>query len=68
VETNSLCGQYKEGELDENIAHILFENTNGQSPFKGIDQNDLESAWRRPIVMVCALHTDQNFLGVQFAL
>ena len=38
MDTKLLCGQYKEGELDENLGNILFENTDVQSPVQGFEQ------------------------------
>ena len=38
MDTKLLCGQYKEGELDENLGNILFENTDVQSPVRSFDQ------------------------------
>ena len=44
MDTKLLCGQYNEGELDENLGSILFENTDIQSSVQGFDQSDLDSA------------------------
>ena len=38
MDTKLLCGQHKEGELDENLGTILFENTEVKSPVQGFEQ------------------------------
>ena len=38
MDTKLLCGQYKEGELDENLGTILFENTDVPPPVRSIDE------------------------------